>query len=115
MSYSTYLKSGIGAGTVGGIIFAGYFTGKANPVGKELTQAEKDGLVINLAATICPTTIPKSTLCLIGGPFAGAGFGTGLYGIKNYRTVTRPAQAITWLIAATALSTFSAYNIGNRY
>lgn len=114
MAYSTYVKWGAGAGLVGGVISSEYYEGKSNPVDKKLNQTQKDSLVIYLAEAVCPTTIPKSTICLLGGPITGAGMGTGLYGIKNYRRVTRPAQAITWLIAVTAVSAFSAYNIGNR-
>lgn len=114
MTFSNFIKLGTGTGVSCGVITFAFYKGKENPVGKQLNQKEKDNLAIYLAQSVCPTTVPKSTICLLGGPIAGATAGAGAFGIKNFRTVTRPAQAITWLIAATAISAFSAYNIGNR-
>lgn len=110
MTISTYLKWGTGAGLIGGVISSGYYAGKSN---KDLSkQAQKDALASAIAELI--TTSNKSTLCLFTGPLTGAAIGSSLYGIKNYKSLIKPVQLTTWLITLTAISAFSAYQIGKH-
>ena len=113
MTYTAYLKWGTGAGLIGGVISSEYYAGKASLIKKELkNQTQKDSIAIFLSEALSPSNLTKSNLCLYGGPLAGLSTGASLY--KIHRFVNHPAHALTLLIAATAVSAFSAYNIGNR-
>ena len=113
MTYSTYLKWGTGLGFVGGVITSEHYAAKASNVNTELLQVQKDNLIPYIVQAIFPSTIPKSTLCLLTGPFVGASAGTGLYNLKNIRFIPHPVQAVTWLTAVTAITAFSFYHINN--
>ncbi len=108
MSYSTYLKWGTGGGLIGGVIASGYYEGKASK--EHFKQAQKESLAIAVSELITN----KSALSLFTGPLTGAAVGSSFYGIKNYKSLIKPVQLTTWLITLTAISAFSAYQIGKH-